>query len=415
MASVRYYLRTKSARSTSLIGSLSYDGNEFRFDTVYMVSPKNWDQKKQRVSNKERDYETINSYLVRKSAEILQLHDDLKREERLNNANLASALSGNLKKTTTKKTLYEHIEDMIRYRQDEKIINKKGFDATLGKYKTVYEKVKDFANRKYGRDVDFEDIDLEFYKNFVSDLKEQNYVPNTIAVFVKKLKRFLNVATTIGINQNLIYKSTEFKAPSETKKHIYLDEEEILKLYNLELSGEFEMARDLFVIGCRTGLRVSDYRRCVDGAVENTGLICVDNTDKTGEPVYVPLHWQVKEMLNKYSGMPKLIGEVLINRYMKKIGEMAKIDNLVTDTRRGRNRPKDASEFCEKYKLITTHTARRSCATNMYLAGFDLYFIQGVLGHTKITTTINYLGITRKVMAMKMLDHEYFKKPQENP
>jgi len=41
--------------------------------------------------------------------------------------------------------------------------------------------------------------------------------------------------------------------------------------------------------------------------------------------------------------------------------------------------------------------------------GFDLYFIQGILGHKKIETTIGYLGATRKALALKMVDSPYFK------
>ena len=76
---------------------------------------------------------------------------------------------------------------------------------------------------------------------------------------------------------------------------------------------------------------------------------------------------------------------------------------MVKDTRQGRNKPNDAGEFVPKYELITTHTARRSCAANMYLAGFDLYFIQGLFGHKTIETTINQLGITRKVITLKIV------------
>ena len=139
-------------------------------------------------------------------------------------------------------------------------------------------------------------------------------------------------------------------------------------------------------------------------------MICIDETDKTGEPVYIPLHWQVKAILDKYKGLPPLITDQRLNTYIKELCKMAGFTQKVKDTREGRNKPEGAGEYCEKYQLVTTHTGRRSCATNLYLAGFDLYFIQGILGHTKIDQTIKYLGVTRKLAAQKMVEHVYFKK-----
>jgi integrase len=165
-----------------------------------------------------------------------------------------------------------------------------------------------------------------------------------------------------------------------------------------------------FIIGCRTGLRVSDYNKCIGDNVETTGLICIDETDKTGDPVYIPMHWQVKEILDKYNGLPALISDQKLNVFIKDLCKLAEFDQRVKDTREGKQKPEGSGEYCKKYELVTTHTARRSCATNLYLAGFDLYFIQGILGHKKIETTIGYLGATRKALALKMVDNPYFKK-----
>ena len=45
----------------------------------------------------------------------------------------------------------------------------------------------------------------------------------------------------------------------------------------------------------------------------------------------------------------------------------------------------------EKWQLITTHTARRSGATNMYENGVPLLEIMQITGHTKLDTLQNYL------------------------
>jgi site-specific recombinase XerD len=402
MASVRFYLRSKKTDPALIMGRLYHSGTEFPFSTGYSVSPKFWSQEAQRVSAKERAADDINTHLADKRAEVLALHDRLKREKRLSNSNLKQELEG---KNMPATNLYEHIERVLQdvKRRKEK---KEASRSLYAKYKMCAERLKEFAGKN---PVDFEHIDLHFYNQYVAFLRAVPLAENTIGAEIKRLKRFLKLAEIQGINTTFIYRSTEFKAPDKRVKHITLSEGEVQALWGMALSGHLERARDLFIIGCRTGLRVSDYNKCVGDSVESTGLICIDETEKTGEAVYIPMHWQVKSILDKYDGLPPLITDQKLNVYLKELCRLAGFTQTVKETREGVNRPKESNGFCKKYELITTHTARRSCATNMYLAGFDLYFIQGILGHTKIETTIRYLGVTRKLVALRERDNPYFK------
>jgi integrase len=383
---------------------LYYDKKEFNIATGYSVSPKQWNPKKQCVTGKFAD--DINAELVSFSAKTLDAYNKVKHLE-VNNQLLKDLLLGKdvnldgvVRKTKNSATLHEHIENVIYRKQKEGTPQSQ---KRAGKYAIVYERLKEFESIYYKRELSFNDIDLDFYSKLMEYLKkDRNLADSTVQGHIKVLKRFLNVATVEGINTNLIFKSSEFKAPQYKKKHIYISEEELNKLYRMELKGHLDKTRDIFIIGCRTGLRVSDYWRCVGDTVDENGLICIDDTQKTGEPVFIPMHWQVKEILAKYDGKPPAMSGPKLNDYLKELGKTAEFNNLVTDTR------PHASGKCPRYELMTTHTARRSCATNMYLSGFDLYFIHGILGHTKMDTTIKYLGITRKIVAMKYSSHPYF-------
>ena len=409
MASVSFYLRSKKTDPTALMGRLYYNGKEFIFATGYSVSPKNWNQKAQRVTARERAADDINTVLQQKAAEVLKAHDDLKREGVLTNIEIKKRLNGNTE--TKANSLYTHIQKCISARANLNKIDRNGYDRTLSKYRVTFDRLKEFVKEKYRREIDFSDIDLDFYNDYTGWLRAIPLAENTVGKDVQTLKRFLNTATIQGINTKFIYKSGDFKTPKKVKKHIYLNEEEVNHLFSMDLKGYLEKARDIFIIGCRTGLRVSDYGKCVSDVVESGGLICIDETDKTGEPVYIPIHWQVQSILDKYNGLPPLISDQKLNTYLKELCKKAGFKQIVKDTREGKQKPEGAGEHCEKWELATTHTARRSCATNLYLAGFDLYFIQGLLGHTKIEQTVRYLGVTRKLTAQNMTGHKYFKKP----
>lgn len=52
-----------------------------------------------------------------------------------------------------------------------------------------------------------------------------------------------------------------------------------------------------------------------------------------------------------------------------------------------------AGEFSTgaKWEYVSSHTARRSFATNLYLRGADLYSISVLMGHSSTTMTENYI------------------------
>jgi site-specific recombinase XerD len=386
-------LRSQKTDPAAIMLRLYYDGKEFAITSGYSISPKLWNQEKQRATGKYS--EDINSGLSAFASKILAIYNEAKTVGMVTAQILKDGIEGKTAKQTT--LFYVYVENIIEKKMPQN-------PKRAQKYMLTFERIKEFSEIYYKRELNFEDLDLNFYSKYLNYLKNDRVLADsTVQSEIKILKRFLNLATIEGVNKNMMYKSTEFKAPSYRSKHIYITDDELNMLYEMKLTGKLEKARDVFIIGCRTGLRVSDYWRCVADTVEK-GLICIDDTQKTGEPVFIPMHWQVREILTKYDGKPPVFSDSVLNKYLKKIGEDAKFDNMVKDTRPHK------TGMCPKYELITTHTARRSCATNMYLAGFDLYFIQGVLGHTKIETTIKYLGVTRKIVAQKYQNNEYFLK-----
>ena len=63
----------------------------------------------------------------------------------------------------------------------------------------------------------------------------------------------------------------------------------------------------------------------------------------------------------------------------------------------------------EKYKLIHTHTARRTGATLMYLAGMDIYDIMKITGHSTPVMLKKYIKADQLEVAKKITDkYDYF-------
>jgi len=327
------------------------------------------------------------------------------------------------------KTLIDFFEEYIKNTQ---YVYVKGqpypvSNRTRQRYATTLRHLKGFAE-KWRKDLDFPDIDLDFYQEFVNYLRTQvltkatknnpnpkttiKMADNTVGKHISTLKTILNAAKDAGINTNLKYSSSKFATLSEDVEKIYLTENELDKIYKLDLSGikSLDRVRDLFLIGCYTCLRFSDFTNIKPENIYNNdkGTFFKVSTLKTGETVILPLHWIVSAILTKYKhDLPRSISNQKMNDYLKEIGQKAEIKDPVSITKfEGGVK---VTKTLPKYELISTHTARRSGATNMYLAGIPALSIMKITGHKTEKAFMRYIQMSQEDNANKLIDHPFFK------
>ena len=214
---------------------------------------------------------------------------------------------------------------------------KKSYQATLNTLRKYSSTLK--------KELDFNDIDLGFYDNFIKFLtysikhtrnsrskkKEHikvGYKENTIGNRIKNLKVFMNYANEKGYTTNSNHNNRKFRKVEETAETIYLNDNDLSILYNLDLKKNPKLARvrDLFLIGCYTGLPFSDLTQLTPEKFIKNGTQLKIKTIKTGETVVIPLHWTIREILNKYDGeIPRIISNQKMNEYIKELGKKADI------------------------------------------------------------------------------------------
>jgi len=265
-----------------------------------------------------------------------------------------------------------------------------------------------------GKRIEFKNIDLDFYfetqKYF---LHEKQYSNNYFGHIIKVLKVFLNDATERGYNKNLTFRSKKFKRIKEETDSIYLTREEIDRIYHLNLSNQdksLDEARDLFIIGCFTGLRFSDMSKLHSNHFIDKQYIHI-KTKKTNETVIIPLHSYVKVIRGKYSresdkGLPKAFSNPAMNKFIKELGKLAGIDQAITVTRTKGGQRYEVTK--PKYEFIVTHTARRSFATNAFLAEIPSISIMKITGHKTERAFMSYIKISQEDNARKLVEHAFF-------
>lgn len=278
---------------------------------------------------------------------------------------------------------------------------------TIKGYKQTVRELTNYSFSKNKRLI-FEEIDLDFYLDFVEFLTAKGYSPNTIGARIKDLKMFMNEAYDRGLHTNLDFKKKRFKKPSEETFSVYLSNEELTKIYNLNLTHakRLEKVRDLFLIGCFTGLRFSDLSQLASDNIGADGTITI-KAIKTGRTVVVPLHTIVRNILERYEyDLPKVPSNQKFNDYIKDVAKLAGITEAIhLDKKKG-----DLSykQTLPKWELVTSHTARRSFATNAFIAGVPTISIMKITGHKTESSFMKYIKISEKENALQLRAHSFF-------
>lgn len=277
-------------------------------------------------------------------------------------------------------------------------------ESTIKNYVTTKNKLKKFAEEKHCS-IKFETIDQNFYEAFLNYLiKELKHLNNTVGKHIKTLKVFLSYAGDheyTAVNYNL----KKFKVFSEETDIIYLTEDELMKVYNLpDLSQRLSEVRDNFCFACFTGLRFSDIHKLKNPNINDSFLEI--KTEKTKDNLKIPLNIYAKEILAKYKGryhdkpLPTGISNQKSNDYLKEIGEVAKLNEMISIEKFNGSNKVIINKA--KFKLLTTHTARRTFVTLALEKGIRAEVVMAMTGHKSFRTFKRYIKITDKVMQTEM-------------
>lgn len=278
--------------------------------------------------------------------------------------------------------------------------------TTLVSYEVVLRNLKGFE-KKHKTVPTFKNADIDFYNSFVKYLSGLGLAQNTIGTRIKIVKTILHNANERGLAVSMDYKKKSFSKPKEETENIYLNESELTAIYNLDkLSKQLEKVRDMFLIGCYTGLRYSDLIRLTKDNITSDNTIKI-KTQKTEKIIDVPIHSHVQQIFEKYDyQLPKPISNQKYNEYIKDVMKIAKINEPITKQYRKNGMLANLTE--SKFKFVTSHTARRSFATNAFLADVSVLSIMQITGHRTESAFMKYIKMSAKDNAMKLKTHKFF-------
>ena len=260
-------------------------------------------------------------------------------------------------------------------------------------HKKIKIKIKEFGESSINELVDF----MRNEKG-----TELGYALSTVKRHVARAKFFIHRANELNIKTDPSAGKNIFVDKDESGIVLpYLNEEEIERIFKLDLSADpkLENIRDNSIIGCWTGLRISDFNHKLDLNNIDEDYITI-KTKKTGAWVTIPLHPQVKSIIKKrYGLLPEKISDPHFNKGIKTICMLAKIDEdirggIIEVNKKKKVKRKVYGVF-PKYKLISSHTCRRSFATNLY-GKVPNHVIMSCAGWASENMMLNYIKKTKK-------------------
>ena len=417
MAQAKFVLKEPNGSQKTLVYLIfRFNKNRLKYSTGEKILPKYWNPAKQRAKELKEflEFPEFNGRLNNIEAAInniyrRQMNDNIvptKESLWLALETFFNPERSNPSTTIERPSLFAFIDSYI---EQVKTVRVKG---TITSYQSTVKHLKAFGEAKKMK-LDFDNISLDFYYAFVRYLTDKGMFNNTIGKYVKTLKSFMREAEAKNIQVNQDYKSSKFKVFVEESDNIYLNESELEQLYKHDFSQdkELEEVRDLFLIGAFTGLRFSDFTRIGKEHIQQlvNSLIIKIRTKKTGEIVVVPLHWIVSEILEKYNyQLPKGITNDKMNAVLKNVGKALKMETSFIKNRKKGNEM--ITFMFQKFEQLTTHTARRSFATNAFLKGVPSISIMKITGHKTEKSFLKYIKVSGEDNAQLLAQHSFFLK-----
>ena len=413
----------KTIKETLIFLVMYIDQKRIVLSTGKKIHPKNWnpDDHMARQTGKYKNYRETNERLADLKEKAFACYD---KHMMKNSRPYIDQLRKELELVIRPKPQDEPFKMTFIKAIDQYISTVNRNYLTIKHYKTTYNALKDYQ-AIIKKEIELDELNMEFYESFIRYCNEatiiskdkegelitsKRFAYNTVGTHIKNIKVFHNYALEKGYTEKILPK--KFRVFAETADTIYLNEQELKSIYDLDLSDNkrLEHQRDLFMIGCYTGLRFGDLTKLKKENIIRGGTRIRVKTEKTGETVEIPLHWTIMAILNKYdSGLPNVISDQKMNDYLKEIAEKAKLNEIIIKAQtRGGSKTETRHN---KWELVTVHTARRSFATNAYLAGVPSISIMKITGHRSEKSFLKYIKITQEQNADLMANHPFFSKP----
>lgn len=377
----------------------------------FAVKEKYWNENTQRIRRSHPSYNKLNHELERIFTEVQNIKLDLRKQKNVDAERIINILKG-----YDTRDFFTYGREYIEYLEEDGSIR-------LSKQTKV---IVNKARRMYGEgDLPLNKVGHKFLTDLITFLKtECDNAPNTIRKDFARLKRLFDKAIKEKLIEDNPVDNIELPKRQRSKKvSLSLSQIEDIENLNLKIDSSLWHTRNYFLYSFyNAGIRVGDLMKLkrkhlfISGDAVRLKYL-MNKTKKNTHPKWKRIKQfpQAVEILKLYDYKGKEPEEYLfpILDTAKNISDPLVFDRDKQSKTAMMNRDlKKIADLAEVEENVTTHIARHSFATFALKEGLDLYNISNALGHSKLSTTQQYISDFDEEMLDDELGNLYSKKAQ---
>lgn len=403
--------RPKSDSPTFIFIKTTLKDGPFKASLSVKVLPACWDKKNKRASlqgldrDTIEDYKSINTLLAKLEDFIIGRERDARYNgKHLTVAELGAKVNELLGKAPAAVSFFGHSRDIISAMESGLILTDRGKRYSKGTIKNYNQSLN--VIEAFDPGLSFHAITMDWYRLFIKHCNDNDWSMNYIAQHIKNLIQLMQRAFKNGLHDNKIYLEDDFAVIQEETDDIVLEPHELDIIYKKHLlqRGQ-DIARDWFILGCYTGLRVSDIQLLDAKNLQGDYLQIVN--EKTDTKVVIPMRPEVRAIIKKWGGLPPKVTDQDINRSIKEVCELCKINEVfIYSVTKGGIRQ---DFYLKKYEMVSCHTMRRVFITHLIANLIPDNIVMQLAGIKKHATLQRYKKLKAEKTAQLMKDHAYFK------
>lgn len=352
-----------------------------------------WNQKKECSKGKDRVATELNHYINTVRAKILHIHRELEIDNKTITADIIKdCFYGRDKVQRSLLEVYAEHNEKCRA-----LIGKEYTESTVTKFDTSINRLKEYIRSRYHRDdMMLAELDGQFIRDFDFWLKTDKHCQNNSALkHLKNLKKVVRIALANGWIKKDPFYGIRFK--QEEVNVEFLSREELDILMNKEFAiKRLEQVRDIFVFCCFTALAFVDVQQLSREHLikDNNGALWIRKArQKTNQMCNIPVLSIPQRILGKYEDNAECIKKGVLLP--------------VISNQRMNAYLKEIADLCGIAKRLTTHVARHTAATVVFLANdVSMENVSKILGHSNIRMTQHYAKVLDSSIMREMRNVE---------
>lgn len=402
MATLKYEVLSTSQTAPIYLRLSVKRGITPRAKTGLLINSKEWSSETKLPKQNNSANKNTTTDLLKLKVFILEKFNDAQKENTTINKQWLSynidLFFGRITENKQSDLLTDAIQSIIDEAPTRK--NAKGgigiSKSRINSYTSLKNIIADYQGAKSFK---VKDVNISFAKDFLKYLlNSKGYQKSYALKKIADLKTVCNDADIYGIETNPQYKRIDSTKP-KNENILYLTPQELKQIEDANLINEAHInARKWLLLGCNIGQRGGDLLKLNEtNFVNRNGLEVIElKQQKTNKNVTIPVLETTKEIIK--NGLPYKISIQKFNKYIKKVCEIAEINEMVqggvitvTEKGKGNKQKRKINGIYPKWQLMASHVCRRTFATNLY-GILPTPLIMQITAHSSEKMLLNYIG-----------------------